>query len=151
MAKRGPKNKYNFELCQEVCNLVADGMNVKAALKTKDEYPDFSTWCRWKRENAELYNLYINSINDKAESIDEEIDEIQQDLKDEKLTPSAANVLIQTLKWKAAKYYPKMFGDRVDHDITTKGESINSVDTSKLSTDTLRKIKEELIEGNLGN
>ena len=71
----GP-SEYNFELCKEICEGVANGKNIKTVLSEKEEYPTFPTWCKWKRENEELFNLYINSIQDKAESVDEQIDEI---------------------------------------------------------------------------
>lgn len=105
-------SEYNFEICKEICNEVADGKNIKAALKLKKEYPTFKTWCNWKRDNAELLHLYVKSIQDKSESVDYEIDEILAECRKGKIDPSTANVLIQTLKWKAAKYYPKMFGDQ---------------------------------------
>lgn len=116
-------SEYNFELCQEVCQEVANGLNIKTVLKSKDKYPDFSTWCRWKRENEELRNLYINSIQDKAESVDEELDLLKDMLLSKQIDPSTYNTLAQTLKWKAAKYYPKMFGDKIDH--TTDGKAIS--------------------------
>jgi hypothetical protein len=115
--------EYNFDLCVEICNRIADGDNIKTILASKDEYPSFPTWCKWKRENAELLNLYVNSIQDKGESVDAQIDEIWQGCKNGMYEASIANVLIQTLKWKAAKYYPKMFGDKIDH--TTNGKDIN--------------------------
>jgi len=121
-------SEYNFELCEEICNEVANGKNIKKVLSSKDEYPDFSTWCRWKRNNEELCNLYVNSIQDKADSVDEQIDEIWQGCKEGLYDASTANVLIQTLKWKAGKYYPKMFGDRTD--LTSGGEKIQSIPTS---------------------
>jgi hypothetical protein len=47
-----------------------------------------------------------------------EIDEIALDLRNGLIDAPTANVLIQTLKWKAAKFYPKMYGDRqtVEHE-----------------------------------
>lgn len=120
-------SEYNFDLCIEICEEVANGFNIKKVLASKEEYPDFSTWCRWRRENEELHNLYIKSIQDKAESVDEEIDHIMDGLKKGAYEPSVANVLIQTLKWKAAKYYPKMFGDKTD--ITSGGEKIQTTPT----------------------
>ena len=50
---------------------------------------------------------------------------------DGEIEASTANVIIQTLKWKAAKYYPKMFGDSKAVDITTQGEKINAPLTPK--------------------
>lgn len=117
-------SEYNFEMCVEICAEVAEGFNIKTILKSKPEYPDFSTFCRWKRNNEELRNLYVNAMQDKAESEMEEIDRVYDMLKSGELEPSAANVLIQTKKWTASKYYPKMFGDKTD--LTTNGESINN-------------------------
>ena len=115
-------SEYDFEKCKAICDEVAEGFNIKTVLKSKEEYPDFSTWCRWKRENEELRNLYVNSMQDKSESVIEEIDHVYDLLKSGAIEPSAANVLIQTNKWLAAKFYPKMFGDKVD--LTTGGEKL---------------------------
>ena len=71
------------------------------------------------------------------------MEEIQKDLRENKLTPSQANVLIQTIKWKLAKFYPKMYGEKSELDITTKGESLNKdVDLSKLTDEELRAYAE---------
>jgi len=105
--------EYNFDLCIEICDKIADGQNIKSILNSDENYPSFPTWCKWKRENPELLNLYVNSIQDKGESVDAQIDEIWQGCKEGLYDASIANVLIQTLKWKASKYYPKMFGDKI--------------------------------------
>jgi hypothetical protein len=117
-------SEYNFDMCKEICDEVANGANIKNVLNSRKEYPDFSTWCRWKRENDELYNLYVRSIQDKAESVDAQMDEIWDGCKNGLYDPATARLLIDTLKWKAGKYYPKMFGDKIDH--TTDGEKIQS-------------------------
>ena len=108
--------EYNFDLCIEICNRIAEGDNIKTILDSKDEYPSFPTWCKWKRENAELLNLYVNSIQDKGESVDAKIDEIWEGCRQGLYDASTANVLLQTLKWKASKYYPKMFGDKIQQE-----------------------------------
>lgn len=115
-------SEYNFEMCKDICAEVANGFNIKTVLGSKPEYPDFTTWCRWKRENDELHNLYTRSIQDKAESVDEEIDHIMSEVKAGNIEYTVGRLLIDTLKWKAAKYYPKMFGDKIDH--TTAGEKL---------------------------
>lgn len=131
---------YSIELCKEICDKVADGMNIKAALLSEEKYPSWETFRVWKNDNEELSALYVKAIQDKAEMVDSEIDSIMSDLRKKKIDPSTANVLIQTLKWKAAKYYPKMFGDStkvtVDGTLKTKSE----IDLSKASTEELKKI-----------
>lgn len=123
-------SEYNFELATEICNKIADGNNIKKILSSDNNYPSFPTWCKWKRENPELLNLYVNSIQDKGESVDAQIDEIWEGCKNGLYDASIANVLIQTLKWKASKYYPKMFGDKIqtEHsgEVTTNIISLGS-------------------------
>lgn len=123
--KGGRPTTYNIELCTEICNLVADGHGVIKLLKDNDRFPAWSTFRRWKRNNEELRTMYINAVQDKAEMLDEKIDEIWEGCRNGQYDPSTANVLVQTLKWKSSKYYPKMFGDRVQQDITV--DKVNPV------------------------
>jgi hypothetical protein len=111
-------SEYNYEMCVEICSEVANGFNIKTVLKSKAEYPTFQTWCNWKREHKELFDLYVKTMQDKAESEMEEIDRVYDMLKNGEIEPSAANVLIQTNKWKAAKFYPKMFGDKIQQELS---------------------------------
>ena len=138
----GRPSEYDFELCKEICNEVAEGKNIKAVLNSKEEYPTWTSFRRWKNEKEELSTLYIKAIQDKGEMVDFEIDNIMQDLKEKIYDPATANVLIQTLKWKAAKYYPKMFGDssKVVHE---GGLTVtNKKDYSDFSTEDLKAIEE---------
>jgi hypothetical protein len=132
---------YDFDLCKEVCAQVAEGKNIKEVLNSKDEYPTFQTWCNWKREHNELFDLYIKSIQDKADSVDAQIDEIWEGCRLGQYDASTANVLIQTLKWKASKYYPKMFGDKVQQEISGEIKTENKQDLSKLSDAELLQLK----------
>ena len=116
----GRPSGYSKELCIEICDKVASGKNIKKVLAEKEEYPTFQTWCNWKREYKELFDLYVKSIQDKSEAMDEAIDDCMLMLKNGEIDASTANVLIQTLKWKASKYYPKMFGDKVEADIVIR-------------------------------
>lgn len=106
-------SEYDFELCKTICDQVADGENIIAILK-ESSYPAWSTFRRWKNENEELRTLYVNSQQDKGIALEGEIDDVMASLKDGEIEAAAANVLIQTLKWKMAKFYPKMFGDKLD-------------------------------------
>jgi len=109
-------SEYNFEMCKEICKEIANGANIKTVLASKSEYPTFQTWCNWKREHNELFDLYTRSIQDKADSVDAQLDEIWEGCRLGKYDPSTARILIDTLKWKAAKYYPKMYGDKVQQE-----------------------------------
>ncbi|WP_288435348.1 hypothetical protein [uncultured Chryseobacterium sp.] len=106
-------SEYDFELCKKICDEVANGENIISVLK-ESTYPSWSTFRRWKNENDELRTLYVNSQQDKGIALENEIDDVMQSLKAGEMEASVGNVLIQTLKWKMAKFYPKMFGDKLD-------------------------------------
>ena len=119
--------EYNYDLCVEICNELANGQNIKRILDSNDKYPDWTTFRRWKQNNEELRTLYINSQQDKAIALENELDDLRDMLTAKEIDASTYNVLAQTLKWKMAKFYPKVFGDKTD--ITTNGESIKSIPT----------------------
>lgn len=132
-------SEYNYELCVEVCDQLADGQNIKRILDSNELYPDWSTFRRWKQNNEELRTLYINSQQDKAIALENELDDLRDLLTAKEIDSSTYNVLAQTLKWKMAKFYPKVFGDKIDH--TTQGEKINNspktiqIEITKLNED----------------
>jgi hypothetical protein len=118
-------SEYNFEICLDICEEVALGDNIMTILEKNPNYPSWSTFRRWKRDNEELRTLYINSQQDKAEALEKEMDDYRSMLLAKEIDPATYNTLVQTLKWKMAKFYPKVFGDKIDH--TTAGEKITSV------------------------
>lgn len=138
----GRPSEYDFELCKEICNEVAEGKNVIATLKSNNKYPSWSTFRRWKNDNTELQTLYTRGIQDKAEMVDFEIDSIMADVKSKVIDTYVGRLLIDTLKWKAAKYYPKMFGDSSKVTIDGKLETKSEIDLSKASIEELKLIAE---------
>ena len=70
--------------------------------------------------------MYVRAVQNKTEFLDSEIDRYMKLLELGKITPQQANVLIQTLKWKMSKFYPKMFGDKVqtEHSGEVKVETV---------------------------
>lgn len=116
--------EYNYELCIDICNELANGQNIKRILDSNKDYPDWTTFRRWKQNNEELRILYINSQQDKAIALENELDDLRDLLTAKEIDSSTYNVLAQTLKWKMAKFYPKVFGDKTD--ITSGGEKINT-------------------------
>lgn len=139
----GRPNGYNFELCEEICEKVARGGHIIKVLESDERYPSWDTFRRWKNENAELSALYVNSIRDKSEACTLEITTLMEEVKQGKIDAQAGRLLIDTLKWFAAKFYPKMYGDRQNIDHTTDGEKIQStsIDVTKLPTEVLDQLR----------
>lgn len=114
--------EYNYDICLDICEEVADGGNIMKILESNDDYPVWSTFRRWKRDNEELRTLYVNSQQDKAEALEAEMDDYRDMLVSKQIDASTYNTLVQTLKWKMGKFYPKMFGDKIQQDIEVKGQ-----------------------------
>ncbi len=114
--------EYDFNLCIEICDRLADGENIKEILNSQDNYPNWTTFRRWKFEHEELSTLYVNSQQDKAIALEHEIDEYRDMLLEKEIDPATYNTLVQTLKWKMAKFYPKVFGDNKSVDLNVKQE-----------------------------
>jgi len=106
--------EYDYDLCVEICDLLADGKNIVDILNSKEHYPKWPTFRRWKNNNEELRILYVNSQQDKGIALEKEIDDTIVSLRMGDIDASTANVIIQTIKWKMAKFYPKTFGDKLD-------------------------------------
>lgn len=132
---------FDLDLVKEICNKIADGENIKTVLKSNDKYPSYETFRRWKRDNEVVYALYVNAIQDKAEMVDAQIDEIWLGCKNGQYEPSVANVLIQTLKWKASKYYPKMYGDNKQIDLNVDDKRMTPEERDKR----IQELKSKLI------
>jgi hypothetical protein len=115
-------SEYDFELCKEICDQLADGSNIKRILNSNEDYPHWTTFRRWKNENEELRTLYVSSQQDKAVALEDELDELRDELRKDKICNKTYNVLAQTLKWKMAKFYPKVFGDNKTVDLNVKQE-----------------------------
>jgi hypothetical protein len=132
--------EYNFELCEEICNELANGGNIKRILDSNTNYPDWTTFRRWKQNNEELRTLYINSQQDKAIALENELDDLRDLLSAKEIDSPTYNVLAQTIKWKMAKFYPKVFGDKSD--ITSDGKAIQSI--TLVTPEQAKKIANEL-------
>jgi hypothetical protein len=123
-------SEYNFDLCVEICEIIAKGENIISALDSDNRFPSWPTFRRWKRNNEELRTLYINSQQDKAEALEKEMDDYRSMLLAKKIDASTYNTLVQTLKWKMSKYYAKMYGDKIQQEhsgeVTTNVISLGS-------------------------
>ena len=118
--------EYNYELCIKICEEVAEGKNIMRILEANSNFPSWSTFRRWKRDNEELRTLYINAQQDKAEALEKEMDDYRDMLVSKEIDASTYNTLVQTLKWKMAKFYPKVFGDKTIH----SGDADNPIQTT---------------------
>ena len=137
----GRPDGYNEAMCIEICERVSLGEHIIKVLESDDRFPTFPTWCRWKREHDELFNAYTRAIQDKSEMVIFEINNTMQQVKDGEMDASSARVIIDTLKWLTSKFYPKMYGDKLD--LTSDGDKLNTTPI-QITPELIKEIAENL-------
>ena len=129
-----------------ICKEIEKGRSLRSVLR-EDNMPSSSTFFNWFKDDEPKTKQYAYAVEQRAEMIFEDIlaiadksdedviidengipqtnhDVIRDLLTAKEIDASTYNVLAQTLKWKMAKFYPKVFGDRTD--ITSGGEKIQN-------------------------
>lgn len=131
--KGGRPCTYTEDVFFEILDKYADGEDLIPLLNSSDRYPTYVTFNKWITGNDELLRLYTHARQGKTEPLIHKIHEAISDLKGGMIDPSAARVIIDTYKWEISKYYPKLYGDKVD--VTTLGEKINQAGVINIALD----------------
>lgn len=157
----GRKSLATPELIQTILERVVKGESIKGICKDKG-MPHYVTVFKWLKDNEQLKEEFLLAMQVKANLADAEIDQVRNDIKglaekvnSEQMSRDAAFVAIQearlqidTLKWKASKYYPKMYGtDTQKVEVDVKGGSF--IDDLKLVAERVerrRQIEAETVE-----
>lgn len=133
----GRKTIATPELIEGILDRVSQGESIKSICREKN-MPDATTVFRWMKNNEDLKEQFLLAMQTKAHMADAEIDEIRMEIRGlaekvnaEQVSRDAAFVAIQearlqidTLKWKASKYFPRIFGTETHKvDVEVKGGS----------------------------
>ena len=119
--------KVPDEVYHAVCLDIADGLSMRKACIKNDV--SRNAFCERIRKDDVLHDHYMRAREFAGDACLDKIDEFEEMLKTGQIDSSSANVLIQTEKWKAQKYYPKMYGDTLRTQmIDDQGNGINPFD-----------------------
>lgn len=125
---------------------------------TDVDMPAFNTFWRWMQKDADLRERYRQVMEGKAALADAKIHDIQEqvrdvvrDARDGVITKDVAYVAIQaarldidTEKWRAAKYYPRMYGTDQKVEVEHKH---SLVDDLKIVSERVAEREARTIEG----
>lgn len=125
----GRLTTFTEEIAFEICDKVAQGAPIINVLDSDARYPSFNTFCRWKQLSSELRDRYAQAMRDRSDRMDSEIQRYIDMCESGKLDAMTARVLIDTLKWRAAKLYPRQWGDNARLALTAdEGSQVISVE-----------------------
>jgi hypothetical protein len=119
--KGNTQKDYSTQDIELILNRFADGEKLKDILKEKG-MPSNGTLLRYIHNNVEFQKLYARAREFHGDQFNNEIEEIKSDLRTGKLSSNEARTLADIVKWQASKFYPKMYGDKID--VTSDNQKI---------------------------
>jgi hypothetical protein len=119
--KGNTQKDYSTHDIELILNRFADGEKLKDILKEKG-MPSNGTLLRYIHNNVEFQKLYARAREFHGDQFNNEIEEIKSDLRTGKLSSNEARTLADIVKWQASKFYPKMYGDKID--VTSDNQKI---------------------------
>lgn len=126
---------------QKVFDDIADGLSIKKACQkqgvSKQSFYD-------KLEQyPELKDQYTRSREKRGDAFIESIEEDLEKLSKREIDAASARVSIDTKKWLACKFYPKMYGDKQSVELTGAGGGAISV-SQTFDIEKIKELKEML-------
>lgn len=109
---------------KQVLDDISMGMSVlKACEKQKVSNKTFYDKLK---ESEELKNEYARARELRGEKFVESIEEDLRKIENKELDPASGRVIVDTKKWLASKFYPKMYGEKQSVELTGKdGQALN--------------------------
>jgi len=106
--------KFSQEVFNTICERIANGESLRSICSNND-MPGRTAFFRWLQEDegVDLQNQYARAREQQADHYFEQVVEIADTEED----PQRARVMIDARKWVAGKMRPKIYGDRVDHNV----------------------------------
>ncbi len=108
--KRGRPSKYTSEIAARICDRITQGESLRSICKTPG-MPSPSQVCKWLNAYSEFSGQYARAREAAGDAAYEDIVEIERQLKDKQIDAHTARVLIDSIKWRASKLKPQLYGD----------------------------------------
>lgn len=118
----GRPTLYSEELAAEICYRLSSGENMTDICHAAHMPDKVNVW-RWKREREEFRNMINCAMQDKGECCADKVDVYKEMAINGEIDPSVAKLAIDTERWKASKFYPRMYGDK--QIVESKNENLN--------------------------
>lgn len=123
MADRGRPTDYTPELAKEICETIASSSKgLIFHCRNNSHWPNETTIRRWVRERLDFCPMYAQARLDQADHFVEECLEISDDIENDYIESEyglkfnsehvqRSRLRIDTRKWLASKFAPKVYGD----------------------------------------
>lgn len=118
----GRPSTFNDEIANKILTRIAGGESVSKICKD-DEMPHRATVWEWSAKYTDFGDKYLRAMKSLGSCEADRLDEVETMLMNGEIDHATARVLMDSIKWKASKFYPKMYGDR--QTVESKNENVN--------------------------
>ncbi len=116
----GRQSTYSDEVGRQICEHLAAG-NSLTSFCVGEGRPNYGPVFGWLATNEDFAQNYARAREVQAHNDADQQADVRRQVADGTLSPDAARVIIDSLKWTAGRRAPKVYGDRlqVDSDALT--------------------------------
>ncbi len=107
----GRPTKYSEAIAKEICERLCNGENLADICKLRHIPERQNIWC-WRLENIEFRDMINTCLQIKGEATVDSMDEIEQQMISGEIEAPVGNAILTNRRWKASKFYPRMFGEK---------------------------------------
>ena len=90
-----------------------------------DGMPDHGTVIRWMRDDAGLATKYARARMAQADVLFDRMEAVEEAVSAGTMDSHAARVVLDSMRWRASKLAPKIYGDRLDVSVSDTRISIS--------------------------
>ena len=90
-----------------------------------DGMPDHGTFIRWMRDDGALATKYARARTAQADTLFDRMEAVEEAVSAGTMDSHAARVVLDSMRWRASKLAPKVYGDRLDVSVTDTRISIS--------------------------
>ena len=117
-------SSFNQAIADQICSEIANGSNLLKVCALEG-FPDRQTVYNWFKHSAEFFDNYARARQTRADFRADRIEEYCELVKTGQLDANSARVIIDAEKWQAAHEAPKVYGDRIQQNISgADGETL---------------------------
>ena len=90
-----------------------------------DGMPHFATVMRWIAADANFASRYARARTAQADALFDRMEAVEEAVSAGEMDSHAARVVLDSMRWRASKLAPKVYGDRLDVQVTDQRISIS--------------------------
>ena len=90
-----------------------------------DGMPNHGTVIRWMRDDAQLATKYARARMNQADVLFDRMEEVEENVANGSMDSHAARVVLDSMRWRASKLAPKVYGDRLEVQVSDTRISIS--------------------------